>query len=78
MTLYILFEMDYKPYTLEWSRKRYLNEAIQKYFDSDVDADIIIEDIVDCLSESITYHKSMKDKMQFVADAIRGLNNEGV
>lgn len=75
MTLYTLFEMDYKPYTLEWSRKRYLNEAIQKYFDSDVSADVIIEDIIDCLSESITYHKSMKDKMQLVADSIKGLNN---
>jgi hypothetical protein len=25
--------MDYKPYSPEWHRKRYLKEALDKYFD---------------------------------------------
>lgn len=68
--------MDYKPYTLEWSRKRYLNEAIQKYFESGVEAEIIIDDIVDCLSETISFHKTRSEKMQIVIDAINGFRNE--
>lgn len=68
--------MDYKPYTLEWSRKRYLNEAIQKYFDSGVEPKIIIDDILDCLNDSISYHKNMKEKLQMVLDSIQELHNE--
>ena len=42
--------MDYKPYSPEWHRKRYLKEAIDKYLDDYVDTDIILEDIRDILS----------------------------
>ena len=41
--------MDYKPYSPEWHRKRYLKEALDKYFDDYVDVDIIREDIYDIL-----------------------------
>lgn len=51
--------MDYKPYTIEWSRKRYLSESILKYFEDGVSADIIITDIVDILDE---YEKSLEEK----------------
>jgi len=68
--------MEYKPYSLEWSRKRYLNEAIQKYFDSDVNAEVVIDDIIDCLSESVAFHKSRSEKIQIVIDSISGLKNE--
>lgn len=68
--------MDYKPYTLEWSRKRYLNEAIQKYFESEVDAEIIIDDIIDCLSETISYHNTRSEKIQIVMDSISKFRNE--
>ena len=63
MTLYILFEMDYKPYTLEWSRKRYLNEAIQKYLEDDCDSEVILSDIVDILQENFLRHKNNLDKI---------------
>ena len=43
------FTMDYKPYSPEWHRKRYLKEALDKYFDDYVDVDIIREDIYDIL-----------------------------
>jgi len=42
--------MDYKPYSLEWHRKRYLKEALDKYLDDYVDTDTILEDIRDILS----------------------------
>ena len=37
--------MDYKPYSQEWHRCRYLKEAIDKYLDDYVDPGIIIDDI---------------------------------
>ena len=43
--------MDYKPYSPEWHRKRYLKEALFKYLDDYVENDIIINDIKDILSE---------------------------
>ena len=41
--------MDYKPYSPEWHRKRYLKEALDKYFDDYVDVELIREDIYDIL-----------------------------
>mgnify|MGYP000264533156 FL=1 len=41
--------MDYKPYSTEWHRKRYLKEALDKYFDDYVDIETIREDIYDIL-----------------------------
>ena len=43
--------MDYKHYSPEWHRKRYLQEALFKYLDDYVENDIIINDIKDILSE---------------------------
>ena len=43
--------MDYKPYTPEWHRKRYLKEALDTYFDDYVDSDIIRRDLLDILAE---------------------------
>ena len=43
--------MDYKPYSPEWHRKRYLKEAIDKYLDDYIDNDIILGDIISILSE---------------------------
>jgi hypothetical protein len=42
--------MDYKPYSPEWHRKRYLKEALDKYLEDYVDTDTILEDIRDILS----------------------------
>ena len=43
--------MDYKPYSPEWHRRRYLKEALDKYFDDYADIDTIKSDILDILSE---------------------------
>jgi len=37
--------MNYKPYSQEWHRYRYLKEAVDKYLDDYVDPDIIMNDI---------------------------------
>jgi hypothetical protein len=43
--------MDYRPYSPEWHRRRYLKEALDKYLDDYVDNDIIIGDILSILAE---------------------------
>ena len=43
--------MDYRPYSPEWHRRRYLKEALDKYFDDYVDTDVIRQDILSILSE---------------------------
>ena len=43
--------MDYKPYSPEWHRKRYLKEAMDKYLDDYVENEVILEDILDILAE---------------------------
>ena len=41
--------MNYKPYSQEWHRYRYLKEAVDKYLDDYVDPGIILDDIRDVL-----------------------------
>lgn len=41
----------YKPYTPEWHRKRYLKEAINKYLDEQINNEVILDDLLDILSE---------------------------
>lgn len=60
--------MKYKPYSVEWSRKRYLSEAIHKYFEDNVSTENIIDDIVDILNESEVYYKIKSDKFKIVKD----------
>ena len=55
--------MEYNPYTIEWSRKRYLAEAIQKYFYDDSPPEIVIEDILDILEELSSTHKKNLDRI---------------
>jgi hypothetical protein len=43
--------MNYKPYSPEWHRYRYLKEAIYKYLDDYVDPVIVIDDIRDILHD---------------------------
>lgn len=42
---------DYKPYSPEWHRKRYLKESLDKYLDDYIDNDVIFEDICSILHE---------------------------
>ena len=43
--------MDYKPYSPEWHRRRYLKEALDKYLDDYVENEVILADILDILNE---------------------------
>ena len=43
--------MEYKPYSPEWNRKRYLREALETYFNDYVDIDVIHDDLMDSLHE---------------------------
>ena len=43
--------MNYKPYSQEWHRYRYLKEAVDKYLDDYVDPSIIMDDIRDVLHD---------------------------
>lgn len=43
--------MNYKPYSAEWNRKRYLKESIDRYFDDYADNAVIYSDILDILAE---------------------------
>jgi hypothetical protein len=41
--------MNYKPYSPEWHRYRYLKESIDKYLDDGIDPTNIVDDIRDIL-----------------------------
>ena len=43
--------MEYRPYSPEWHRKRYLKEAIDKYLDDYEENNVILDDILDILGE---------------------------
>ena len=43
--------MNYKPYSLEWHRKRYLKEALDNYLNDRADNNVIYSDIMDILHE---------------------------
>ena len=65
--------MNYKPYSMEWNRRRYLSEAIKTYFNDDVDPSIVIDDIRDVLAEEIDFYRGRTDDLQQVMD---GINND--
>jgi hypothetical protein len=65
--------MEYKPYSVEWNRRRYLAEAIQQYFDTDASVDIVLDDIVSVLEENVEYHKSRAERFQEVLDGLKSL-----
>lgn len=61
--------MDYKPYTIEWSRKRALQDAIFDYLeDLNTDPSQICEDIKDILEEWINQYSSRALKGQELRD----------
>lgn len=66
--------MTYKPYSAEWNRKRYLTEALQKYFDDNASVDVILDDIVDVLSYNIEEHRTRAEKFQEVLDGLKSLS----
>lgn len=54
--------MNYKPYSPEWHRYRYLKEAIDKYLDDYVDNQDIMNDILTiiCDRSEIAYREFSK------------------
>ena len=67
------FIMNYKPYSMEWSRRRYLAEAIQQYFDTDASLDVVLDDIVSVLEENVAHHKSRAERFQEVLNGLKSL-----
>ena len=55
--------MNYKPYSMEWNRRRYLSDAIKTYFNDEIEPNIIVDDILDVLSEEIDYYKGRADTL---------------
>ena len=65
--------MDYKPYSPEWHRKRYLREALDKYFDDYVENEVIHGDIMDILSARMS---AAVNEVNKVMDLQGRLNNQ--
>lgn len=63
--------MEYRPYSLEWSRKRYLSESIQKYFEDDVSVELILDDIIDILETNQSLYQNKSEKFQKVLDQLK-------
>ena len=68
--------MNYKPYSQEWNRRRYLSEAINTYFNDGVDPDIVVDDILDVLTEEIEYYRGRADNLQRVIQVMDGIKND--
>ena len=43
--------MEYKPYSPECNRKRYLSEVLETYFNDYVDIEVIYDDLMDILHD---------------------------
>jgi hypothetical protein len=62
----------YKPYSAEWTRRRYLAEAIESYFDAGLTAENVYFDIEDILNEKIeTYLDKVNGSVE-----LKGLIND--
>ena len=63
--------MDYKPYSSEWHRKRYLKEAIDKYFDDYAENEVIHSDLMDILSARMTAAVNEVNKVIDLKDKLK-------
>ena len=63
--------MDYKPYSPEWHRKRYLKEALDKYFDDYVDNEVIHSDLMDILSARMSSAVNEVNKVLDLKDKLK-------
>ena len=63
--------MDYKPYSPEWHRYRYLKEAIYKYLEDYEETTVVVEDILSILNErsdaAYREHKKLKDISDWIS-----------
>ncbi len=65
--------MDYKPYSPEWHRKRYLKESLDKYFDDYVDNEVIHGDIMDILSDRMSVAVNEVNKVLDLKDKLKDI-----
>ena len=63
--------MDYKPYSPEWHRKRYLKEALDTYFDDYVENEIIHSDLMDILSVRMSAAVDEVNKVMDLKDKLK-------
>jgi|TARA_B100002019_G_scaffold116919_1_gene100406 hypothetical protein len=63
--------MNYKPYSPEWHRYRYLKEAIDKYFEDYVDNEVIYEDIMCILGDRMTNAVNEVNKVLDLKDKLK-------
>tara|TARA_A100001234_G_scaffold89954_1_gene79251 strand:- start:106 stop:303 length:198 start_codon:yes stop_codon:yes gene_type:complete len=63
--------MNYKPYSPEWHRYRYLKEAIDKYFEDYVDNEIIYEDIMNILGDRMSNAVNEVNKVLDLKDKLK-------
>lgn len=62
--------MDYKPYSPEWHRYRYLKEAISKYLEDYEETNVIVEDILSILNERSDAAYREYEKLKDISDWI--------
>ena len=63
--------MDFKPYSPEWHRKRYLKEALDKYFDDYVENEVIHSDLMDILSVRMSAAVNEVNKVMDLRDKLK-------
>ena len=63
--------MEYKPYSPEWHRKRYLKESLDLYFDNYVDNEVIYEDIMDILGARMSAAVNEVNKVLDLKDKLK-------
>ena len=68
--------MDYKPYSPEWHRKRYLKEALDKYFDDYVENEVIFGDMMDILSARMSAAVNEVNKVMDLKDKLKMLDDK--
>lgn len=64
--------MDYKPYSMEWTRKRALQEALYDYLeDPDTSPEQVCEDIRDVLEGWVSEYSSRAEKGKVLQSLFR-------
>ena len=62
--------MDYKPYSPQWTRKRYLKEALESYLEDGTEDSTIYEDILDILNAKASSAIAEYDKLAELTDKL--------
>lgn len=60
----------YKPYSPEWHRRRYLDEAIQKYIEDGESSDVILDDLKDVLLSWIDHYDDKSTTLKEVFESL--------